>query len=143
MADKQVDLNGKTVLNVTKGDVTISNGTIEFHSTYAGGNKSDICIGLDKSELKDDAVISTAKLTLDKVNVKGTVFISYGSELVMNDCEIVSELYGICTNANASKETTAPVKITLTNTKLTAETPVIVNVPSDIILDGCTIQGGW
>ena len=154
-SDKEIDLNnqtlecskdGMTIFNIKEGNVIFSNGTIKLHNTYAQGNCADIVVGVDMSQVKDnpsDEVISRATATFSNVNIEGSIYVSYGSEVEITDSEINTELYGICTNANKSNESTESVKITLTNTTLKGETPVFVNVPATLTIDNCIIVGGW
>ncbi len=151
-SDKEIDLNGKTleckkdgttILAITEGNVSFSNGTIAFHNTYDGGNKSDIVVGVDKSQDKSDEVVSTATATFSNVKLSGSIYVSYGSTVEISDSEINTELYGICTNANASDEETSPITVSISNTKLTGETPIFINVPATLTMDNCTIIGGW
>lgn len=151
-SDKTIDLNGKTlsskrdgatVLNITEGNVTFANGSLKFANTYSGGNASDIVVGVDKSANKSDEVVSVAKVVFDNVKIGGSIYVSYGSSVEINDSEITAELYGICTNANASDSDTEPITVTVRNTKLEAETPVFINIPANLTMDNCTITGGW
>ena len=151
-SNKTIDLNGRTLssdedgmtlLNITEGIVTFSNGNLKFKNTFAGGNVSDIVVGVDKSSDKSDEVISTATVIFNDMKIEGSVYVSYGSSVEINDSEITSELYGICTNANASDDDTAPINVSIKNTKLTAETPVFINIPANVEIDNCTITGGW
>lgn len=151
-SDKEIDLNGKTltcdlhgttIFRITKGNVSFSNGTIELHNTYSGGNVADIVVGVDKSHDKSDVVVSTATATFNNVKLSGSIYVSYGSTVEISESEITSELYGVCTNANASGAETSPVTIKITGTKLTGETPVFINVPATLVMDNCTVIGGW
>lgn len=151
-SDKEIDLNGhtlkslkdgQTIFMITEGNVSFYNGTIELHNTYAAGNKSDIVVGIDRSSEKSDEVVSVATATFTNMKVYGSIYVSYGSAVEVTDSEIESELYGICTNANASDADTAPVTVTVRNTKLRGETPVFINVPASLTIDNCSITGGW
>lgn len=148
-SDKTIDLNGKTLsntnaqsrINVNKGTVTFTNGTIAFPDEDVQG---DIVIGVDKNTTGGDgSVVSTANAIFENVKFTGTIFVSYGSSTEIKDSEITALYYAVGTNAGKSTAQTQPISITLTNTKLTAETPVFVNIPSEVNIDGCTINGGW
>lgn len=154
--DKTIDLNGNTlsstldnhqVLHIKEGSVSISNGIIEFHNTYAGGNKADIVVGDDKSQLpsgeKSDEVISKATVVFDHITLNGSIYVKYGSSVEIRNSEINSELYCVLTNANASTSETEPVTVKISDTKLTGETPVFINVPAQLTMERCTVVGGW
>lgn len=148
-SDKEIDLNGKTlecqkdgmtILAITEGNVSFSNGTIAFHNTYAvGGGITDIVVGEDD---KGNAV-TTAVVTFDNIKLSGGVYVKYGSTVEVVDSEINAELYGISTNAYSSNENTSPITVNISNTKLTGETPVFINVPATLTMDNCTVIGGW
>lgn len=138
-------IDGQTVLSIEEGTACFSNGTIEFGNTYNGGNKTDIAVGVDKSHdaNKSDEVVSVATAIFNSVTLAGSIYVSYGSEVIVSESEINSELYGICTNANASTATTQPISVTITDTKMTGETPIFINVPATLTMDNCNIIGGW
>lgn len=153
-SDKEINLNGKTlscdvdgssILNLANGNISFSNGTIKFANTYAEGNYADIVVGADNSSASDksDDVISRATATFKNMKIEGCIYVSYGSKVEIIDSEINAECFGICTNANAAQESTEPVTITISGTKLTGETPVFVNIPATLIMDNCTVIGGW
>lgn len=153
-SDKEINLyentlsssiDGQTVLNITEGTVSFSNGAIKFSNTYAGGNLSDIVVGVDKSQdaNKSDEVVSTSTAIFNKVALEGSIYVSYGSTVEISGSEITSELYSVCTNANASSAATQPVTVTIKDTRMTGETPVFINVPATLTMDNCTVIGGW
>lgn len=153
-SDREIDLNGKTlkcdtdgktIFQIKEGNVSFSNGTIELNNTFAGGNYADIVVGVDNSQNSDksDEVTSRATATFNNVKFSGSIYVSYGSTVEISGSEITSELYGICTNANASKNSTEQVTIKITDTKLVGETPVFINVPATLVMDNCTVIGGW
>lgn len=150
--EKTIDLNGKTltgpkngstILFINQGTVTFKNGTIDIANAW--NQHADIGVGVDKSQdnPKSDEVVSKATAKFHKVKLNACVLVRYGSSVEITDSEVENPLYCVTTNANASKADTEPVTVKITNTKLTGETPVMLNVPSSVEIDNCTITGGW
>ena len=150
--EKTIDLNGKTltgpkngstILFINQGTVTFKNGTIDIANAW--NQHADIGVGVDKSQdnPKSDEVVSKATAKFQNVKLNACVLVRYGSSVEITDSEVTNDLYCVTTNANASKADTDPVTIKITNTKLTGETPVMLNVPSSVEIDNCTITGGW
>lgn len=131
-------------MTVAEGTVSFTNGSIKFSNKYhSTGTYSDIYVGEDKSAENSDEVVSKGTVKFDNVNFEGSVMLRYGSSVEVSNSEIHCELYGICTNASTSKSSTEPVNVTIKNTKLYGETPVMLNVPANLTMDGCTVVGGW
>lgn len=155
LPNKIINLNGKTlscptngqsIMTIKEGNVTILNGKIEFNNTFIRGNYADIVVGVDKSQSTSDSsdeVVSVATLTLENVTLSGTIRVSYGSNVIVKDSEVTSELYGICSNPARAKKSTEPISVTIINTKLIGETPVFIAVPAMLTMDNCNIIGGW
>uniref|UniRef100_UPI00248E0E3B hypothetical protein n=1 Tax=Rikenella microfusus TaxID=28139 RepID=UPI00248E0E3B len=150
--EKTIDLNGKTltgpkngstILFINQGTVTFRNGTIDIANAW--NQHADIGVGVDKSQdnPKSDEVVSKATAKFHNVKLNACVLVRYGSSVEITDSEVENPLYCVTTNANASKADTEPVTVKITNTKLTGETPVMLNVPSSVEIDNCTITGGW
>ena len=158
--EKTIDLNGKTLTGpkngtltficVKTGTVIFKNGTLDIANPfYVPGTSTlsvaDIVVGQDKShdDPNSDEVVSKGTIKLDHITLNGCISVEYGSSVEIIDSEVTNELYCVCTNANTSKADTDPITIKLTHTKLTGETPVFVNIPSNVEIDNCEITGGW
>lgn len=150
--EKTIDLNGKTltgpkngstILFINQGTVTFRNGTIDIANAW--NQHADINVGVDKSQdnPKSDEVVSKATAKFHNVKLNACVLVRYGSSVEITDSEVENPLYCVTTNANASKADTERVTVKITNTELTGETPVMLNVPSSVEIDNCTITGGW
>ncbi len=142
--------NGGTMLYVKEGTVTFSNGKLDIANPgLVNGNLSNavIAVGDDNSQTKtkdkSDQVVSKGEIIFDHVELNADVLVRYGSTVRISNSVMTNDLYCVCTNANASTSTTEPITIEITNTKLTGETPIMLNVPSNVKIDGCTITGGW
>lgn len=133
-----IDLNQKTLtvnetsstwLSVSKGTVTLKNGNIvanEYSSTTIGG------------------VAVSANATL---NVEGIIYESNGAALFVKDhatlnvtggTEITVPAYAVTTNAS---DPTQKVTINLSSSTFTGSDPVLLNIASDVTIDGCTMNG--
>lgn len=150
--EKTIDLNGKTltgpkngstILFINQGTVTFRNGTIDIANAW--NQHADIGVGVDKSQdnPKSDEVVSKATAKFQHVKLNACVLVRYGSSVEITDSEVTNDLYCVTTNANASIADTDPVTVKITGTKLTGETPVMLNVPSAVEIENCTITGGW
>ena len=132
-----IDLNQKTLtvnetsstwLSVSKGTVTLKNGKI------VANGYSSVTIG---------GVAVSADATL---NVEGIIYESDGAALFVKDhaklnvdnTEITVPAYAVTTNAS---DPTQEVTIKLSNSTFAGSDPVLLNIASDVTIDGCTMNG--
>ena len=132
-----IDLNGKTLKTTPESAVSVEDGSVlnlsdgKVSSTTQGEAYSSICVG------------NTGKVTVDNVQ-----FVSDGSLFLVADYSDVTiknsslKAQAWCVATNASTPTQNPT-ILLENCTFESETPVMVNVPSSLTLDGCTLNGRW
>lgn len=133
-----IDLNQKTLtvnetsstwLSVSKGTVTLKNGKI------VADGYSSVTIG---------GVAVSADATL---NVEGIIYESDGAALFVKDhaklnvdhTKITVPAYAVTTNAS---DPTQKVTIKLSNSTFAGSDPVLLNIASDVTIDGCTMNGG-
>ncbi len=133
-----IDLNGNTLIagssysaTVETGDsLTIENGTVIFQ----GGGPSDSSIGVEKN----------ASVTLKNVKVSdyGAVIFPKGNAAEVNviDSEIVSE-QSYCVATNAATVDNYNVVINLKDSKFSGPTPVFINIPGNLNMENCTVEG--
>lgn len=124
-----VNETSSTWLSVSKGTVTLKNGKIvanEYSSTTIGG------------------VAVSANATL---NVEGIIYESNGAALFVKDhatlnvtggTKITVPAYAVTTNAS---DPTQKVTINLSSSTFTGSDPVLLNIASDVTIDGCTMNG--
>ena len=113
----------------TGGKLNLSNG--KFSSATQGEAYSSI------------VVEGNGEMDVDNVELKsdGSLFLmgDYG-KLTIKNSSLKAQAW--CVATNASTPTQNPT-ILLENCTFESETPVMVNVPSSLTLDGCTLNGRW
>lgn len=124
-----VNETSSTWLSVSKGTVTLENGNI-------------VANGYSKATIGGVAVSASATL-----NVEGIIYKSTGAALFVKDhatlnvtggTEITVPVYAVTTNAS---DPTQEVTIKLSNSTFAGSDPVLLNIASDVTIDGCTMNG--
>ena len=140
----KIDLNGFTMtvtpsatLNVAGGqELTICNGTLK--------------IAMDSVTTAGMAVEAGSALTLDKVvyNCEGTALFALGQAATVNVIDSEISATGYCVATNASGEQNHGVVFNLTGSKFNGDpnpshagTAIIMNVPGQLNMKGCTVNG--
>lgn len=142
--DAEIDLNGNTLTvntlstasKSTKFDVhgaslTFKNGTIEANTMK---NDLDVLIigEAGSSVVLDDVIINTNGVAVGP-NAQSTITIK--------DSELNCGPYAVATNASGATNQDYGVKIEIENTTMKGATPMCINIPCTLIMDGCTVIG--
>ena len=134
-----LDLNGKTLkymgsssdfFEIRSGNVSISNGEIttkEYNSEAApyGGI----------------SVSGNASLTIEDIQMESssTCFaVADQGSLTIRNSTVTADSYAVTSNASNSEQN---ITVTLENSKFSGDTPVLLNIPSIITVNRCTITG--
>lgn len=132
-----MDFNKKTLivqettsdwLSVSKGVVTIKNGNIEANQ-YANSTTGGVVVSSD------------ASLFVESITYQSTgaaLFVKDKATLNVTDTEITVPAYAVTTNASNPDQS---VTINLSNSTFTSSDPVLLNIPSDVTIDDCTMSG--
>ena len=130
-----LNLNGKSLITtpdymvVVSGDLNLTNGKVS--STTQGEAYSSIYVG------------NTGKVTVDNVQFvsDGSLFwVADDSNVTIKNSSLKAQAYCVATNASTSTQNPT---ILLKNSTFESETPVLVNIPCSLTLDGCTLNGRW
>ena len=130
-----INLNGKSLITtpdymvVVSGVLNLTNGKVS--STTQGEAYSSIYVG------------NTGKVTVDNVQFvsDGSLFwVADDSNVTIKNSSLKAQAYCVATNASTSTQNPT---ILLKNSTFESETPVLVNIPCSLTLDGCTLNGRW
>lgn len=138
-----IDLNKNTldytsadndVISVSQGKLTLKNGDI-VADDYDG--KVD---GKDAVE-GGIAALGTGSISAEDIvfTSSSTGFFAGGSgELSLTGTTVNAAVYCVTSNARTSDQ---KITVSLISSTFTGGTPILLNVPSDITIDGCTVTG--
>lgn len=134
-----LDLNGKPlrymgsssdVFEIKSGNVSISNGKI---TTPKYNSEADPYGGI--------SVSGNASLTIEDIQVESssTCFaVADQGSLTIRNSTVKADSYAVTSNATNSEQN---ITVTLENSEFSGNTPVLLNIPSTITVDRCTITG--
>ena len=132
-----IDLNGKTLKTTPENLVSVEDGSVlnlsdgKVSSTTQGEAYSSIYVG------------NTGKVTADNVEFvsDGSLFwVADYSNVTIKNSSLKAQAYCVATNASTSTQNPT---ILLENSTFESETPVLVNIPCSLTLNGCTLNGRW
>ena len=132
-----IDLNGKTLKTTPENLVSVEDGSVlnlsdgKVSSTTQGEAYSSIYVG------------NTGKVTVDNVQFvsDGSLFwVADDSNVTIKNSSLKAQAYCVATNASTSTQNPT---ILLENSTFESETPVLVNIPCSLTLNGCTLNGRW
>ncbi|MGM9841841.1 MAG: DUF6562 domain-containing protein [Candidatus Limisoma sp.] len=130
-----LNLNGNSLITTPDnivyvyGDLNLTNGKVS--STTQGEAYSSVYVG------------NTGKVTVDNVEFvsDGSLFwVADYSDVTIKNSSLKAQAWCVATNASISTQNPT---IFLENCTFESETPVMVNIPSTLTLDGCTLDGRW
>lgn len=136
-----IDLNEKTLTlipsssqNIASGNVTFENGNIKDESTSTPGVNNPSLFNVEAG-----GSITLNHVTLNAPN--GTALFPRGdaAAVTVRNSTIKAKTMGVTTNANNADN--YDVIITLENSTITANSPVLVNVPCNMTIMNCNITG--
>lgn len=134
-----LDLNGKTlrymgsssdVFEIKSGNVSISNGKI---NTQKYDSEAAPYGGI--------SVSGNASLTIEDIQMESssTCFaVADQGSLTIRNSTVKADSYAVTSNATNSEQN---ITVTLENSEFSGNTPVLLNIPSTITVDRCTITG--
>ena len=134
-----LNLNGKTlkykgssadVFEIRSGNVSISNGKI---TTKEYNSDADPYGGI--------SVSGNASLTIEDIQMESssTCFaVADQGSLTIRNSTVTADSYAVTSNARNSEQR---ITVTLENSKFSGDTPVLLNIPSIITVNRCTITG--
>lgn len=139
--DVTIDLNGKTLYLKDKqifseGKITLKNGKLV---TEKDGNNNV------------STIIVTNEVVAENIECtfcESLFLVEKGGKLTVNNSELIGDeqigYFAISSNASTALATDDPMIINLNNVVMKgSETPIMLNIPSDVNIDGCTIEGRW
>lgn len=134
----KIDLNGGTIKNSDDTAMWINRGqTLEL----SNGKYEANAIGVGHSAITP---LATASVVLRNMVIETTgtaVFLhETGSEVVIENCTIKAPR-DYCVTTNASEGASNEVIMTIKDSTLEGNTPILVNVPCRVNIDNCTING--
>ena len=134
-----IDLNGNTMsytsdqgdaFIVSKGDITICDGKI---TTTKYNSEAAPYGGI--------SVSGNASLTIEDIQMESssTCFaVADQGSLTIRNSTVTADSYAVTSNASNPKQS---ITVTLEDSEFSGDTPVLLNIPSTITVDGCTITG--
>ena len=134
-----IDLNGNTMsyisdqgdaFIVSKGDITICDGKI---TTPKYDSEADPSGGI--------SVSGNASLTIEDIQMESssTCFaVADQGSLTIRNSTVKADSYAVTSNASNSEQN---ITVTLENSEFSGNTPVLLNIPSIITVNRCTITG--
>ncbi len=138
-ADKETEIDlGTKTLTVTNANstaiaadesLTLKNGNIEFSGLGAS----------NASIMMNDG----GKLTLDNVNLTSSgvgVYPKGPAEITVTD-SVMNCPNSYCVSTNASTPYNYNSRIHLQNSEFNGKSPILINVPCELIMDNCTVNG--
>ena len=139
VAKADIDLNGNAITYIGKehdifsvdgGNVTIGNGSIN-------------ATGYDPSDDPQGgiSVSGSASLTIDGIQMESTsscFAVADNGSLTIRNSNVKARDYAVTSNASNPDQN---ITVTLEDSEFSGNTPVLLNIPSTISVDGCTITG--
>ena len=134
-----IDLNGNTMsytsdqgdaFIVSKGNITICDGKI---TTTKYNSEAAPYGGI--------SVSGNASLTIEDIQMESssTCFaVADQGSLTIRNSTVTADSYAVTSNASNPKQS---ITVTLEDSEFSGDTPVLLNIPSTITVDGCTITG--
>ena len=134
-----IDLNGNTMsytsdqgdaFIVSKGDITICDGKI---TTTKYNSEADPYGGI--------SVSGNASLTIEDIQMESssTCFaVADQGSLTIRNSTVKADIYAVTSNASNSEQN---ITVTLEDSEFSGNTPVLLNIPSTITVNRCTITG--
>lgn len=134
-----IDLNGNTMsytsdqgdaFIVSKGDITICDGKI---TTTKYNSEADPYGGI--------SVSGNASLTIEDIQMESssTCFaVADQGSLTIRNSTVTADSYAVTSNASNPKQS---ITVTLEDSEFSGDTPVLLNIPSIITVNRCTITG--
>lgn len=132
-----IDLNNKTLKfenETNKDDITVKSGTLRISGGTITGTKSGSV---------DGGFVATGqgKIILEDINYNTNgcaLFIKEEGEISIENSTIDAGAYAVTSNASSSDQN---ITFTAKGCTLNAETPILLNIPSNITIDNCTVLG--
>lgn len=145
-ADVEVNLNGHTLtfsspsasVVAANASVTLSDGTVKAESLpYEPGG-----LVYDLLKLGEGGSITLQNVDLVASNsaIGVSSGITGGASLVVRNSKISGAVYSISTNAS---EPTLNVRISLEDSEFDSPTPLLINIPCELEMTGCSVSGDF
>ena len=134
-----IDLNGNTMsyisdqgdaFIVSKGDITICDGKI---TTPKYDSEADPYGGI--------SVSGNASLTIEDIQMESSstcFMVADQGSLTIRNSTVTADSYAVTSNASNSRQS---ITVTLEDSEFSGNTPVLLNIPSIITVNRCTITG--
>ena len=134
-----LDLNGKTlrymgsssdVFEIKSGNVSMSNGKI---TTPKYDSEADPYGGI--------SVSGNASLTIEDIQMESSstcFMVADQGSLTIRNSTVTADSYAVTSNASNSRQS---ITVTLEDSEFSGNTPVLLNIPSIITVNRCTITG--
>ncbi len=134
-----LDLNGKTlrymgsssdVFEIKSGNVSMSNGKI---TTPKYDSEADPSGGI--------SVSGNASLTIEDIQMESSstcFMVADQGSLTIRNSTVKADSYAVTSNASNSRQS---ITVTLEDSEFSGNTPVLLNIPSTITVNRCTITG--
>ena len=145
-ADVEVNLNGHTLtfssasasVVAANASLTLSDGTVKAESLpyEPAGQVYDLLI------LGEGGSITLQNVDLETSNsaIGVNSGITGGASLVVRSSKISGAVYSISTNAS---KPTQNVRISLEDSEFDSPTPLLINIPCELEMTGCTVNGDF
>ena len=145
-ADVEVNLNGHTLtfssasasVVAANASLTLSDGTVKAESLpyEPAGQVYDLLI------LGEGGSITLQNVDLETSNsaIGVNSGITGGASLVVRNSKISGAVYSISTNAS---KPTQNVRISLEDSEFDSPTPLLINIPCELEMTGCTVSGDF
>lgn len=137
----ELDLNGNTLsfeantlVNVAESEITFKNGTISAQNLNLTNNDL-MAVGENGTIILDNVTLNTNGSGI------GTEQTKNGGHIIIRNSEIQAVAYALSTNATLP--VSQNVKIEITGSTLKSDSPLLINIPCDITIEDCTIEGTW
>ena len=134
-----LDLNGKTlrymgsssdVFEIKSGNVSMSNGKI---TTPKYDSEADPSGGI--------SVSGNASLTIEDIQMESSstcFMVADQGSLTIRNSTVKADSYAVTSNASNSRQS---ITVTLEDSEFSGNTPILLNIPSTITVNRCTITG--
>lgn len=132
LSDNKLTFSEDARVNIKEAAVTFQNGEIEANNLEKV-NHDLIEVGTDGSVLLDEITLTTNGAGV------GTAISENNSSIEVRNSTINVTSYSISTNASMPVPT--GVKITLTNSTFIGSDPLLLNIPCDVVIDKCVMNG--
>ncbi len=134
-----IDLNGQTLTFGTANTLNVpENGNLTFANGEIVANQFDPVATILNAKAGSSITLDNIKLTTTGTGIGPANCVSNVTIIVRNS-ELNCGAYGVATNA--SMPVGENVKITLENSKFSASDPVFINIPCEVTIDNCDIDG--